>query len=741
MLHSNADTSPPFAASGFPAPVQAGVKISSPAPEHAIRGWASRLAVFVTALLLIQAATGLWIYLAPFSTVSQVQLLLHAAAGLIFLGPYFWFQARHLAVWMRQKLTAVMVLGYLLMAAVLTCIASGLVLTWQAGAGPKLSRAWDLVHLVSGIMTPVLLIFHLALAWKRRAAALRSVPAFKAAVGRHAAGAATLVAGGAAAVVLAALALPSSRSASIPIPEGYSFPVDLDRYEEYRGSPFAPTYARTETVELVDPALLAGSESCGSAGCHREIYREWLPSAHRFSAMNPPFQAVQREFAADRGAAETRYCAGCHDPISLFAGAKDIHQLDLSAPGMQEGASCVVCHSISKVDKRGNADYVLTPPSKYLWEGERGAKKWLSDFLIRAYPRQHLADYDRNLLRAPEYCGACHKQFIPEALNRFGESPGQNQYDEWRTSHWHSDDPQQDLSCRDCHMRLIGDSTDPGRGERGDRRRGAGDKAHRHHGFIATNFFMPAVLKLPGWEEQVRLTQEWIRGETVLPEIERIWPAGPVASIKLNSPASAGAGEELELNVEVQNRKAGHNFITGPLDFIRSWVHLSIVDARGRTLFERGNIDPKTREICDQPEQVHEIGNSRREGTLVLEGMPLDPEGRLIIRHELWRKAGGKGNRIIFPGYTDHQSYRFKVPENAAGPLTVKAELCFRRYRQEFLDLVVPEMEKSSGVFQPSVIQAAAEKAIEVVPAGNNAAAREEKSSRLDAAGGGGGGG
>lgn len=37
------------------------------------------------------------------------------------------------------------------------------------------------------------------------------------------------------------------------------------------------------------------------------------------------------------------------------------------------------------------------------------------------------------------------------------------------------------------------------------------------------------------------------------------------------------------------------------------------------------------------------------------------------------------------------------------GPLTVKAELNFRRYRQEFLDLVVPEMETEAGFYQPTV--------------------------------------
>ena len=74
----------------------------------------------------------------------------------------------------------------------------------------------------------------------------------------------------------------------------------------------------------------------------------------------------------------------------------------------------------------------------------------------------------------------------------------------------------------------------------------------------------------------------------------------------------------------------------------------------------------------------------------MLEAQPLDEEGNPLIEHELWKKAGGEGQRTIFPRYSDQQSYSFVVPEGTPGPLTVKADLNFRRYRQEFLDRVVP---------------------------------------------------
>ncbi len=681
--------------------------------QLAAQGWLSPLAMVVAGLAVIQTLSGLWVYLAPFSAATQFQVLLHTAAGILFIVPFGWYVVRHFRVWYAQKATSVMVLGYIAAGLVTVCIASGLWLTWQAAMGPKIGSWWDLVHLVSGIVTAVVIGVHLVLALLRRLRVVREDNEFRHGVWRFSGGVAVL---SVMAVLLsvATAAVWPRQEAERPVPEGYSLSAYLEKYAEYRGNPFSPSYARTASGNMVDSSVLGNSASCGTVGCHEQILAEWQPSAHRFSAMNPSFQAIQKNFAADRGAEETRYCAGCHDPISLFAGAKDIHNLSLSAPGMQEGCSCVVCHAIDKVDVRGNADYALLPPRKYLWEDQEGWRKKVSDFLIRAFPRQHLADYDRGLLHSTEFCGACHKQFIPEALNRFGLVAGQNQYDEWHSSHWNTTDPETNLNCIDCHMRLVPDSEDPGRGESGAIRRTAQDGTHRHHGFIATNFYMPQVLRLPHADEQVRLTEEWIRGETVIPEIAHLWPAGPVASLDIMAPESVSPGEEVQLEAIVSNRKAGHNLTTGPLDFMRVWIHLRVLDANDQVIAEWGGIDPVTREITDVPGRIHQIGNSRKEGTLVLEGLPVNGEGKLILKHELWTQAGGKGKRIIFPGYTDHQSYTLRVPADARGPLTVKADLNFRRYRQEFLDLVLPTLERDTGFYQPAVPQASTHKQIKI---------------------------
>ena len=145
------------------------------------------------------------------------------------------------------------------------------------------------------------------------------------------------------------------------------FPADYSwKYGPRR--PFAPSLAMTATGHAYDSRTLAGSESCGTAGCHEQIAAEWRVSAHRWSAMDLGFQRIQEEMAKQNGPESTRYCGGCHDPIALFSGAKNIYgpEDDLTSPGADEGVSCVSCHRVVKTDVQGNANYVLSPPRPYL---------------------------------------------------------------------------------------------------------------------------------------------------------------------------------------------------------------------------------------------------------------------------------------------------------------------------------------------------------------------------------------
>ena len=92
------------------------------------------------------------------------------------------------------------------------------------------------------------------------------------------------------------------------------------------------------------------------------------------------------------------------------------------------------------------------------------------------------------------------------------------------------------------------------------------------------NSLVPELLKLEGWEEQVELTEKWLKGEFEIPEIQDKWRKGPVINVALEVPDSVAPGEKLPVRVVMTANKVGHDFPTGPLDIIQSWIEMHIED-------------------------------------------------------------------------------------------------------------------------------------------------------------------
>ncbi len=487
-----------------------------------------------------------------------------------------------------------------------------------------------------------------------------------------------------------------------------------------KNRPFAPSLATTTTGHAFDSRTLAGSESCGTMGCHEQIAAEWRVSAHRWSAMDLGFQKIQEEMARQNGSESTRYCGGCHDPISLFSGTKNIFTKDLTnLAGYQEGVSCLACHSIRQTDVKGNANFVMAQPKRYLFElREGGGGRVVRDFLIRAYPWQHTADLSKRLFKTPEYCAACHKQFIDQEVNNVGWVQLQNQYDNWRKSRWnHPGDASKTIECRECHMPLTA-SHDPAAGDSLDYNRSDADGKHRSHRFLGANQAMPTLLKLPGADEQVKLVERWLRGEYEIPEIASKWTTGPAVGIELQAPAEAAAGEPITIRAIVTSNKVGHDYPTGPLDIIQSWVELKVTDPEGRVVHASGRRDER-----------HFI----EPGTFMFKAEPVDQYGNLIDRHNLWEMVGVRYRRSLFPGFSDtaeytfacpsdvgkgspalqSQDFRFESPKGPAAELTVHARLLYRKVDQYMLNFLFGE---KAGLTMPVTEMAQTEVRIRVKP-------------------------
>jgi len=290
----------------------------------------------------------------------------------------------------------------------------------------------------------------------------------------------------------------------------------------------------------------------------------------------------------------------------------------------------------------------MDQPRRYMYELRDGKlAKVVSDFLIRAYPRHHVETLSHRLFKSPEFCAACHKQFIDEEINQVGWVQLQNQYDNWRKSRWNKPgDPTQTVECRECHMPLT-DSADPARGDEADYNRTSNDRKHRSHRFLAANQFMPLALGLEGAEEQAELTERWLRGEIDIPEIAHKWRDGPAVPIEIQAPPRVEPGEEVPIRLVITNNKVGHDFPTGPLDIIQAWVEMEVTDQDGNIVFETGRRDER-----------HFI----EPGTFMFKAEPVDQYGNLIDRHNLWEMVGVRYRRSLFPGFSDMAEFSFVCP-------------------------------------------------------------------------------
>jgi hypothetical protein len=250
-------------------------------------------------------------------------------------------------------------------------------------------------------------------------------------------------------------------------------------------------------------------------------------------------------------------------------------------------------------------------------------------------------------------------------------------------------------------MPLV-ESHDPASGDALDYNRSTGDTKHRSHRFLAANQFMPLVLDLPGAQEQVDLTEQWLRGDFPIPEIADKWQVGPAVPVELIMPQTAAPGEQITIQAVITNNKPGHDFPTGPIDIIQSWVELEVKDQNGTMVFRSGARDDK-----------HYI----EPGSFVFKVEPVDQYDNLIDRHNLWELVGVRYRRSLFPGMQDQAEYTFRVPIRGVAELQVNAKLLYRKVNQNLLDIL---FGAESGVTAPISQLSENEGSIQIVAVGTN---------------------
>ena len=191
-------------------------------------------------------------------------------------------------------------------------------------------------------------------------------------------------------------------------------------------------------------------------------------------------------------------------------------------------------------------------------------------------------------------------------------------------------------------------SHDPAAGDALDYNRSDADGKHRSHRFLGANQAMPALLKLPGAEEQVEAHRAVAPGGGRDPRDRR---ASGRRAPRWRSSSSrrprSRAGEPITIRASITSNKVGHDFPTGPLDIIQAWVELRSRTPGGRVVHASGRRDER-----------HFI----EPGTFMFKAEPVDQYGNLIDRHNLWEMVGRALPALALPRLLRHRRVLVPVP-------------------------------------------------------------------------------
>jgi hypothetical protein len=477
--------------------------------------------------------------------------------------------------------------------------------------------------------------------------------------------------------------------------------------------------ARQARLVPTGEELFATSDRClachkgvtTSAGEDVSIGFQWRASMMANSARDPYWQAAARRELMDypeAAAAIEDKCSRCHMPMasvvargsggmgSVFAnlpvGAASGPEAALAA----DGVSCAACHQIGPSDLGTEASYTggfqisLDLPA----DGRPAFGPFAPDSggVGIMHSATGLRPTEGQHVQSSELCASCHTLFT-HAVRPGGaeapEFPEQVPYIEWQASAYAAEG----TSCQDCHMPLVGEDV-PVTSVLGRSR----PEVSRHQ-FQGGNFFMMRMLdRYRGELGVVALPQELalaaerteahLREATVAVRVSGLWlEAGRVIA-----------------DVDVRNL-AGHKFPTA-YPSRRAWLHVTVVDARGRTVFESGAFGRDGRVAGNDNDEdprrfePHYTVVSRADQVQVYEAVMVAADGSVttgLMSADRWVKenrllprgfdASSGGPRVAVHGAAasdpdfapggDRTRYIVAV-DPAAGPFTFEAELWFQ---------------------------------------------------------------
>jgi tetratricopeptide (TPR) repeat protein len=452
-----------------------------------------------------------------------------------------------------------------------------------------------------------------------------------------------------------------------------------------KDTPFLPSNATNTTGQFLSPKSFPTAQYCGH--CHQEAYRQWRESVHSNSFRAPWYLKNVNSLIDEKGVQYSRHCEGCHNPVALMSG--DLSQgMPKKRPFEDEGLSCSVCHSIVSTDTTGTGSYVMGTPAVLVDESGAPITRPVTDAEILAHLDRHSKAVMRPLYQTAEFCAACHKAAIPRSLDDYKWLRAISLYDEWQAASFTRQSPlpfyRKDSvsTCQTCHMVReplpSADSIEPG----------AKDGKFVSHRWPGGNTLMPQYYK---FDEQARRVADFLKnasdGKGVFnvdifaleKESAEATPTDTVLVAPLGLTAySVAPGETLVADVVIQNKGIGHSFIPEQRDFYEAWVDFTVKDAGGKTLAESGflqpdgNLDPSAHSFTNRLVNV---------------------KGELNGLHEIWHNRVLAYNNAFQSGRSQLVRYRFRLPKEIAGTVSMTATVRYRRFNQHFIDYAMAQKQ------------------------------------------------
>lgn len=453
--------------------------------------------------------------------------------------------------------------------------------------------------------------------------------------------------------------------------------------------------------------------------CHNNLYTpqgqdvsiglNWRTSMMANSGRDPYWMAGVRREATDHPESIKvieNECTVCHMPMATYQAhtegregtafnhmppVGDSPEDKLAA----DGVSCSLCHQITP-EKLGTRESLV---GKFVIDTSKplGQKAVYGPYKVddghQTVMKTSSGGWkptEGEHVRKSELCATCHT-LITQALGPdgkvIGSLPEQMPYQEW----YHSDYKEQ-KSCQNCHMPSVKDTPIT-------RVLGGPREEMGQHIFIGGNFFMQRVLGK--FRVQMGVPAMPTEMENAADRTVKHLQSDTAKLTVTDAQASNG-----RLNVELAiENLSGHKFPTA-YPSRRSWLHVTVKDRNGNTVFESGALNPNgsitgndndadalkyephyTQITTPDQVQIYEgimVDSAGKPTTGLLNAVRYEKDNRMLPKG--FNKAtaddeiGVKGTASTdanFQGGGDRVTYSVATG-NAQGPFSIDAELYFQ---------------------------------------------------------------